>query len=62
MSHAVIRTSPTGKGQKFIGRCHKCGMENLPISAAAQDCPADELLSDERALLEILDRLNGRKT
>jgi len=54
MSHALIRTNPTGRGQKFIGRCHKCGTESLPISAAAQDCPADALVSDSSALLDVL--------
>jgi hypothetical protein len=54
MSHAITRTSPKGPGQKFVGRCAKCGREGLAVSAALEDCPADMLLSDEGALLEIL--------
>jgi hypothetical protein len=54
MSHAIIRTSPKGPGQKFIGRCHKCGKENLGMGAAVEDCPADDLVSDHQALLDIL--------
>lgn len=54
MSHALVRTSPTGKGMKFIGRCIKCGSVGLGMSAALEDCPADSLVSDEQALLDIL--------
>lgn len=35
-THALVRTSP--KGQPFIGKCAKCGVEELPISAASQPC------------------------
>jgi hypothetical protein len=60
MSHAIIRTSPKGKGQRFIGRCHKCGTENLSISEAMQqDCPADDLVSDKQALVDILALAKG---
>lgn len=52
MSHAVIRTSP--KGGPFIGQCSKCGQGGLRMSAALEDCPADTLVSDEKALLDIL--------
>ncbi len=54
MSHAIVRTSPKGEGQKFTGRCTKCGTENLGISAALADCPADDVVSDQQALLDIL--------
>jgi len=53
MSHALIRTSP--KGTPFIGRCLKCGDEGLGMSDALKDCPSDNTVSDEQALLEILD-------
>lgn len=53
MSHAVIRTSP--KGGPFLGRCSKCGKPELRMSAALEDCPADGLVSDRQALLDILD-------
>lgn len=53
--HALERTSPRGKGQKFIGRCIKCGEEGLPMSAALHDCPADVVESDAAALLRLID-------
>lgn len=56
MSHAIERTSPKGKGQKFIGRCIKCGEENLPMQAALQTCPADGVMSNGAAILELLDK------
>lgn len=52
MSHAVIRTSP--KGGPFIGQCSKCGKRELGMGAALEDCPADHLVSDEAALLDII--------
>lgn len=55
MSHAVIRTSPKGGGQKFIGRCTKCGKEGQGLSGALEDCPADEVVSDEKALIDIIE-------
>ncbi len=54
MSHALIRTSPKGKGQAFIGRCMKCGAENLPMKSVHEDCPMDEVISDGQALVDIL--------
>lgn len=54
MSHAIIRTSPKGEGQKFIGRCTKCGKEGLHMSAALDDCPADNLVSNQQALVDII--------
>ena len=52
MTHALTRTSP--KGMKFIGRCIKCGQEDLDIGAPLLPCPADALVSDEAALLSLL--------
>jgi len=54
MTHAVIRTSPKGEGQKFIGRCMKCGQEGLTMGGALEQCPMDEVVSDSQALLDIL--------
>ncbi len=58
MSHSLVRTSPTGKGKLFVGYCMKCGAENLGMGDALKDCPADSLVSDEQALLDILDSPN----
>lgn len=55
MSHALIRTSPKGRGQEFIGICYKCGRANLPIEGASWDCPEDEEVSDSDALIQILE-------
>ena len=57
MSHAIIRTSP--KGQTFIGRCHKCGAENLGMADALRDCPADSLINDTQALIDIIGEEQG---
>ena len=54
MSHAVVRTSPKAPARKFIGHCTKCGRDGLGLSAALEDCPADALVSDEAALMDIL--------
>lgn len=37
-THGLERTSP--KGGPFLGRCVYCGVENLPMSAALEPCPA----------------------
>lgn len=52
MKHAVHRTSP--KGQKFIGRCVNCGTENLPASAALEDCPNVRGVTQEASLIEAI--------
>lgn len=54
MTHALTRTSPFGEA--FIGRCTKCGAEGLNSGGALVDCPADYLVSNEQALLDILDQ------
>lgn len=52
MSHALVRTNE--KGVPFRGRCIKCGAEGLSIAEGAKDCPEDVSVSDEDALLSIL--------
>ena len=54
MSHALIRTSPKGKGLKFVGTCTKCGEDDLPMNAVHQPCPQDGIVSDAAALTHIL--------
>lgn len=54
MTHALIRTSPKGKGQPFIGRCTKCGQEGLASADVAKACPMDDVVSDGKALADIL--------
>lgn len=34
--HVLERTSP--KGEKFFGRCVRCGLANLPATAARDIC------------------------
>lgn len=60
MSHALVRTNPTG--QPFRGRCLKCGEENLVMSDGFKDCPQDHALSDKDALLSILEAEPSEET
>ena len=54
--HAIRRTSPKGLGQTFIGTCSKCGQEGLTLEDMDRDdCPNVRGISDEDALLEILE-------
>lgn len=53
MSHAVERTSPYGR--PFVGTCSKCGEPILGMSAALLPCPMDGVVSDEQALLDMID-------
>lgn len=54
--HALERTSPKGEGSPFIGKCIKCGEAGLTISAGMKECKADSIVSDEQALLYILNK------
>ncbi len=56
MSHAIERTSPTGPGEIFIGMCIKCGQTGLKIGDGLKECPADDTMSNEAALLALLDK------
>lgn len=59
MTHAIERTSP--KGQKFFGRCTKCGRDGLGMADALEPCPMDAVVSDEAALISIIDRPKGEE-
>jgi len=50
-THALSRTSPKGKGQKFIGTCFKCGAENLPAEAVSWPCENPANLTRDGALI-----------
>lgn len=54
MGHALERTSPKGPGKMFVGRCMKCGREGLLMRDALEPCPADEIVSDQQALINLL--------
>ena len=54
MTHALTRTSPFG--ERFVGRCDKCGQEGFGMGGALEPCPMDHLVSDEQALLDCLSR------
>jgi len=47
--HALTRTSP--KGGPFIGRCFRCGLENLPAEAVTQPCINTANLSAAETIL-----------
>ena len=55
MSHAIERTSPTGPGEAFVGTCVKCGQTGLELSDGLKRCPADDTMSDEAALIALID-------
>jgi hypothetical protein len=63
-THLVVRTSPTGPGQRFIGRCRYCGAENLPPAAALWYCSAAEreCISQEHSLLNVIQSPDGNST
>lgn len=52
MSHALTRTSP--KGGPFIGRCTKCGRENISLGEMHGDCPNPANITDDDALLHAI--------
>lgn len=52
MGHAIKRTSP--HGTRFVGRCVKCGQEGLGSNAPLTPCPADHIVSDGQALMELV--------
>ena len=54
MTHAITRTNPLGV-TPAVGRCTKCGAEGLSFADALVECPADELVSNEQALIDLLD-------
>jgi uncharacterized OB-fold protein len=50
-THSLRRTSPTGKGQTFIGYCVNCGTINLPASAALDECPNPDGVTWDEGLM-----------
>ena len=55
MCHHIERTSPKGKGQKFIGTCRLCGATGLTFEDAAKPCPNPRGLTPDESLLEAID-------
>jgi len=57
MKHPLInRTSPTGKGQPFVGTCAACGKRGLtPKMIEEDDCPNPQGMTREQALLEAIE-------
>lgn len=54
-THHIERTSPKGEGQEFVGTCRLCGTPNLRASDALKECPNQRGLSEEEALIEIIE-------
>jgi len=52
--HSIERTSPKGKGQKFIGTCRLCGTPNLTAANLGDECPNQRGLSQAEALAEAI--------
>lgn len=51
--HAIMRTSP--KGEAFVGTCRLCGQDNLKMEDARKECSNVRGLTQEEALLEVID-------
>jgi hypothetical protein len=54
-THALIRTSP--KGGPFIGTCTKCGIRDLPLSRAGEECVNPAGLTSGESLIATLNCL-----
>lgn len=52
-THAIERTNP--KGQPFRGRCIQCGATDLRPSDALKPCPNPTGMTQEDALLAVID-------
>jgi len=52
-THALVRTSP--KGALFLGTCIQCGTKDMPMLAALEPCPNQRGLTQDAALLEVLE-------
>lgn len=50
-THVIERTSPKGPGQRFEGKCILCGLEDLPASAALEECGNPQGVSTESAII-----------
>lgn len=58
MQHPLInRTSPTGKGQPFIGTCAACGKPGITIAEMSEECPNQREMTQEQALIEAIEGL-----
>ena len=51
--HALRRTSP--KGTPFVGTCIQCGKVGLTTKDMQEECPNIRGLTEDEALLEVLD-------
>src|SRR4029077_13065645 len=48
--HSLERTSP--KGERFVGRCIRCGRTGLTTAAIAEECPNTREMTADEALVE----------
>lgn len=49
-THDLIRTSAKGPGQKFVGRCIKCGIDGLTFADMGKECANPAGLDQNDAL------------
>ena len=54
-THLVVRTSPKGPGQKFIGTCALCGQTGLKAADALSPCPNPDGVTKDGVLLAAID-------
>jgi hypothetical protein len=53
MTHSLIRTNPIG--QPFVGRCFKCGVENIPLAKMRDECPNPANITESEAVLVVIE-------
>jgi hypothetical protein len=51
--HSLERTSP--KGEKFIGRCTKCGKMGLSLPDALEECPNPSGINEEQSIVNAIE-------
>lgn len=50
-THDLVRTSPKGPGQKFVGRCIKCGIDGLTFADMSKECVNPAGLDQHESLI-----------
>lgn len=58
--HALVRTSP--KGGPFVGTCTKCGIQNLTLMQASEECVNPAGLTGDETLLATLNILATKES
>jgi hypothetical protein len=51
--HTIVRTSPKGEGEQFIGRCISCGKTGITLAEGMGGC--DNPMPVEEALIAVIE-------